>query len=262
MKKEQLFEVLGDISESYINEARQTPVKKATPAWRKWGAMVACFCLFFSGILAAWRLNNQPSINDLPDPTQYVPGLSDPPQYVPSYSSPELDDLYKEEPYSVLLPTKIPETLSLDSSYKAEYDPIANPDSEQYLWLGFCSKQNDSSMELRVMEYNGKTPMADPTKADTYDISLYYDYLKIPGTVGADAPKITGLFWAKDLSLSIVEKRMYVFDDGLCKAEIQILCGKYEVCYNYAGTEISPQLFYEVITSSQYFLRMLDIVAE
>ncbi len=37
MKKEQLYEVLGDIDENYINDAHLTTKKKSRPAWIKWG---------------------------------------------------------------------------------------------------------------------------------------------------------------------------------------------------------------------------------
>ncbi len=44
MRKEDFAEVLGEISEKHILEARaERKVKK--PGWMKWGAMVACLCL-------------------------------------------------------------------------------------------------------------------------------------------------------------------------------------------------------------------------
>ena len=42
MKKEQLYEVLGDINENYINDAHKTVKKKSRPVWVKWGAVAAC----------------------------------------------------------------------------------------------------------------------------------------------------------------------------------------------------------------------------
>lgn len=87
----------------------------------------------------------------------------------------------------------------------------------------------------------------------TYDLSLYYEYLKTPGNVAADAPGSISLFRAEDFSEEIMKKRMYVFDYGHCKVEIGILCGEYVVEYCYAGEEISPQAFYEIIISSRHF---------
>ena len=48
MKKEQLYEALGEINEDYINDAHQTAKKKSHPVWMKWGSMVACLCLIIT----------------------------------------------------------------------------------------------------------------------------------------------------------------------------------------------------------------------
>lgn len=45
MKKEQLYEVLGDINEEYVNEAHMTTKKISRPVWLKWGTMAACLAL-------------------------------------------------------------------------------------------------------------------------------------------------------------------------------------------------------------------------
>ncbi len=44
MKKERLYETIGDINENYVNEAHMT-AKKSRPGWLRWGAMVACLAL-------------------------------------------------------------------------------------------------------------------------------------------------------------------------------------------------------------------------
>lgn len=206
-------------------------------------ATIAAACVIVV-ILAAPHLIRQPNTNNLPDA----------PQYIAAFSSPELEALYKEHPYSELLPQKIPETLAFVSSYRTEYDPIANPNNKQYLSLFFGAEKNSNSLEVKVKGYDGKVIIADPEKPDTYDLSLYYRYLETPGAVGADAPKMISLFNAETLSKSIAEKRMYVFADGLCKAEIEILCGDYIVSYHYVGAELSAQSFYDMITSSLFFM--------
>ena len=49
MKKEKLYEVLGEIDDNYINDAHLTTKKKSRPVWIKWGAMAACLCLVLVG---------------------------------------------------------------------------------------------------------------------------------------------------------------------------------------------------------------------
>lgn len=55
MTNEKLYEVLGDINEKHINEARAYQ-KAKKPGWVKWGAMAACLCLVVG--LAIPMLNN------------------------------------------------------------------------------------------------------------------------------------------------------------------------------------------------------------
>lgn len=49
MKKEQLYEALGEINENYISDAHQTTKKKTHPVWMKWGAIAVCLCLVVVG---------------------------------------------------------------------------------------------------------------------------------------------------------------------------------------------------------------------
>lgn len=58
MKKEQLYEVLGDINENYINDAHKTVQEKSRPAWVKRGAIAACLCLVLVGVFAALPYQN------------------------------------------------------------------------------------------------------------------------------------------------------------------------------------------------------------
>ena len=44
MTNEKLYEVLGDINEKYVSEARAYH-KAKKPVWLKWGAVAACLCL-------------------------------------------------------------------------------------------------------------------------------------------------------------------------------------------------------------------------
>lgn len=50
MKKEELYDVLGDVNEIYVNEAHAT-AKKARSLWIKWIAIAACLCLVVAGAI-------------------------------------------------------------------------------------------------------------------------------------------------------------------------------------------------------------------
>lgn len=58
MKKEQLYEAIGNINENYINDAHKTAKKKSHPVWLKWVAMAACLCLVVSGAFVLPRLQS------------------------------------------------------------------------------------------------------------------------------------------------------------------------------------------------------------
>ena len=256
MKQEDFYEILGDIDEKYIQEAHLETNKTGRFAWIKWAAPVAGLILFLSAIAVLPQIIKRTSKED---PSQ-ASTASSAPQYVPAYSSPDLAELYQEAPYSELLPRKVPETWKFESSYKTEYDPLSNPTDSHYLELSFASDQSSSKTVIKVVNFTdfslyGEAVITDPAKPETYDLALYYDYMEnTPGALGADAPKVlNALFRAEDLSVSIADKRIYDSKSGLCTANISVLCGEYVVMYEYSGTAISPEVLFEIITSSKYF---------
>ena len=65
MTNEKLYEVLGDINEKHVNEAREYR-KAKKPVWLKWGAMAACLCLVVVGAFMATNINSgTPNHEDL-----------------------------------------------------------------------------------------------------------------------------------------------------------------------------------------------------
>jgi hypothetical protein len=62
MKKEKLYEVIGEIDDNYINDAHMTVKKKSRSVWVKWGAMAACLCLIVAGMVTI----NQPFVPSIP----------------------------------------------------------------------------------------------------------------------------------------------------------------------------------------------------
>ena len=67
MTNEKLYEVLGDINEKYVNEAREYR-KAKKPVWVKWGAMSACLCLVVVGALVVPSLINNTPVGDIDTP--------------------------------------------------------------------------------------------------------------------------------------------------------------------------------------------------
>lgn len=210
-------------------------------------SIILCSC----GIgVATMFLNNSNPVN----PTQPNPvPSSTPAQYVPNYSTPSLEELYTTEPYASLLPQSILLNLQLKSSYLTEYDEIANPEDKKFLSLVFESQNAQRYLEIKIREPYEYERLADPNDPSTYRFSLYYGPIENEGAVGGELPPISGLFYAEDITQEIATDRIYVFKDGLCKAEIDIICGDFVVCYGYTGTPISGADLYGMITSSNWF---------
>ena len=71
MKKEDLFDTLGDINNQYIKEAHVKNMRKNNFAWVKWGTIAACFGLLVLCIPMITRLfpevdDNTPTVESLP----------------------------------------------------------------------------------------------------------------------------------------------------------------------------------------------------
>ena len=73
MTNEKLYEVLGDINEKHVYEARAYHKAKKT-VWLKWGAMAACLCLVVVGAFVVPTLQGEHCVVD-PQPSG-TPGSS------------------------------------------------------------------------------------------------------------------------------------------------------------------------------------------
>jgi hypothetical protein len=59
MKKEEFAEVLGDLNEKYIKEAR-TQQRPRKTTWFKWGAIAACLCIVLAGVISISHWQKEP----------------------------------------------------------------------------------------------------------------------------------------------------------------------------------------------------------
>lgn len=80
MKKEEFCDVLGDINETYVRDAR-SPQRAKKPVWAKWGAMVACLALVLTVAIPQVRQQssgqgNTPQPGGIPGTSEIHPGAS------------------------------------------------------------------------------------------------------------------------------------------------------------------------------------------
>lgn len=63
MKKEEFYEVIGDIDENYISEARSCVNKKTRSVRIKWGSIAVCICLAIIGTVVAIKFTENSNGN-------------------------------------------------------------------------------------------------------------------------------------------------------------------------------------------------------
>lgn len=64
MKKEKLYEVIGDINDNYVNDAHMTAKNTSRPVWFKWYAMAACLCVIVVAVFAILPYSNDNTGDD------------------------------------------------------------------------------------------------------------------------------------------------------------------------------------------------------
>ena len=217
--------------------------KRARTRW------LAAACLLLAVGLGAWGMLTRGSPAPVDPPEGTLPASRDPitaPQDVERFTAPELETLYQTEPYSRLLPQKIPAGLTFRESFLTDPDPVG----DRYLALSFSS--NRGTLEIKVASRPTDRPAADPTDPGTYRLDLYYGPQERDGTVGAELPDVFRPIQAADFSEEIAAARIYTFRSGQCQAQVDLICGDYMVSYNFSGDPIHPDLFLECVTSSPY----------
>lgn len=75
MKNEKLFEIIADIEDSYINDARIPKKKNTKKAWVRWGTIAACLILILTMFVAP--LTNQHAIDNPLVIKAYAIGIDD-----------------------------------------------------------------------------------------------------------------------------------------------------------------------------------------
>ena len=96
MSKDRVVDSLGRIDDDMIHNVESLRQKKKRPAWKKWGAMAACFCLLVAAVAVAPNLlpgttPTPPNNNDFPvhdSSVQTDPNQSEGPQHTEALRTP------------------------------------------------------------------------------------------------------------------------------------------------------------------------------
>ncbi len=133
MKKEQLYEAIGDINEDYIRDAHSSPKKKykANRPLLKWGSLAACLCLLATAILVIPRLKLVPDLGpqDVEGPYSYTVAYVGWSDSQAIYDSALNKTVLQSEPGKHLPIFKI-DTLADLEQFKAKYKSVFAMDQE------------------------------------------------------------------------------------------------------------------------------------
>ncbi len=126
MKKEQIYEALGNINENYIRDAHEQQKKKSITIWfahsplLKWGTMAVCLCLMIVAVFAV-RLIRGPE--DVEGPYAYTIGYGVQSDDQRIYDEALNKDLLQSEPNEHFPIFRI-ETLEDLNQFKSKYENI------------------------------------------------------------------------------------------------------------------------------------------
>lgn len=141
MKKEDLFDTLGDINNQYIKEAHLNNKRKNNFAWAKWGSIVACFALLVLCISMVTHLSpveddNMPPVESLPiennNKIENLQNNKEESVNIQESESTEIEGTQETETPDETVPdniaTEVPETTVQDvpADSKGEYNEAVN----------------------------------------------------------------------------------------------------------------------------------------
>lgn len=235
---------LNEVDQTYIQEYMTNAKKNTASLLYRITTAAACLALAAVGLWLFLGKQIFPVRNESVVPTTVeTNSQQNTPQEIEAFTTPELEALYRDETYSALLPRLIPSGMSFKSTFLTE--------SGNFLLVQFESP--DSTLDIQVSEYDGSGELADPKKPETYRLDLHYGSQEEFGTVSAELPNVFLPLRSTDITHEIAAAKIYTYKDGLCIANIDILFGDYIVHYAYHGSEITEDVFYEMITSSNCF---------
>ena len=142
MTNEKLYEVLGDINEKHVNEAREYH-KAKKPIWIKWTAMAACLCLVVL-VAMPFMQNNEPATDIEP-----YKGLS-------------VSEAVAYEPYGELFPQTILDGYVLEENTVGLYDGkvmkavYCNNSTEHVMTITISNKGYFENDELNTVLEKGQ----------------------------------------------------------------------------------------------------------
>lgn len=248
MRKEEFCEVIGDINERYVKEARM-PQKAKTSVWIKWFSLAACLCLVLG---VAFTVPRFMQYFDIGAPQPNNPIISPAQEEQDKHQSENvvidetmtLEEAQHSEPFGGYMLAETP------SSFTVETIRRYQDETASYL-SGLWTKGDGSFDEIswRVSFYDetmeSRVTSVDDTK--NYDLSLYS--FPLADSVPEELFKVIDhpIFDIDELTLEAVSRRSYFINENNDTDEIRMTFGvRYgDIVVDVTTKGVSPEWIYE-----------------
>ena len=252
MKKEDLFEVLGDLDDDIVKGAKTSAKKKKT-TYQRWGTMAACLCLALGAVFTVPKLM-PPSDIGTPQPSN--PTISPTQKELDKQQAENiaidetmtLDEALLSEPFGGYMLAKAP------TGFTAETIRRYQDENANYLY-GLWTKGEGSFDEIswRVSFYDETMENRVTSVDDTqnYDLSLYP--FPLANSVPEELFEIVDrpIFNMDELTLEAVSRRAYSINESNDTSEIRMSFGiRYgDIVVEVTTKGVSPEWVYNQLTN-------------
>ena len=248
MKKEEFCEVLGDINESYVKEARMPPKAKTSVRFQ-WGCLAACLCLVLGAAFTVPRLMPSSDIGtSQPDTPVISPAREEQNKHqsesIVIDETMTLEEARLSEPFGSYMLSEAPSGFTVETIRRYQ-DETAN-----YL-SGLWTKGEGSFAEIswRVSSYDDAMENRVTSVDDTqnYDLSLYS--FPFADSVPEELIQVVyhPIFNIDELTLEAVSRRACSINENNDTGEIRMTFGvRYgDIVVDVTTKGVSPEWIYE-----------------
>ena len=157
MTSEKMYEVLGEIDEKYIKEAKETRKKKKMINYKVWGAIAACACLAIGGAAAfsntSFHKKTELETIQIANPLQEVSSLEEMEKYV-GFQVPALD---KEVDAYIVIEDEDSKIARIEYADHSTFNMERGTGDISGIWGGtFQEEQEINQVKVSFYEYKGE----------------------------------------------------------------------------------------------------------
>lgn len=183
MKKEEMFNLIGEADEQKVADAGTASTKRKMAPWLKWTTAAACLCLVISCVSFTQPSFTQPSKENISSSQPGSVQIANP--YVTCESA---QDMYDQAGFEIVLPAQFPDWIT-EIVYRAMPDKLIE--------VVYCGEDN----EIRVRAAVGSDNISGiyDTSADTEkDMEINGKTVHVKGNADGENLQVLVCTWTAD----------------------------------------------------------------